>query len=254
MNSIGLKYKSLFYSLSAHALLGLLLVLVYVKQEKAHEVHSLVKLSAIHFSSPVSQATPKPQVQTPMAQKARRAPSETVVQKREVPTPPVKAKAPAVKKVEPAKPLPIVEKKVENKEEKAVQKLVEPAETEQEPDTPELTVLDSAQTKSAPLVATPEPKLSYEAQYMEDNLALINALIKKNLSYPRLAKKRGLQGKTMVSFKLNKDGEVTAIEALGVAASILKKSAIKTIRRASSSFPHPHETLALQIPIVYKLN
>jgi len=37
-------------------------------------------------------------------------------------------------------------------------------------------------------------------------------------------------------------------------ASILKKSALKTVKKASDDFPHPSQVLTLQIPIVYKLH
>jgi protein TonB len=100
----------------------------------------------------------------------------------------------------------------------------------------------------------PVVNVTPEEQYMDENLAIINALIKRNLSYPRLAKKRGLQGKAMVLFTLDKEGNIVEISASGEVASILKKSALKTVKKASNSFPKPSQALTLQIPIVYKLH
>jgi periplasmic protein TonB len=168
----------------------------------------------------------------------------------------VQAKKSVVKKAEtaPLKTVAMVEEKVVPQpiEEETVQE-EEPLAVSEQESTPPVMAEDSLEEQSAQTVVSAEPEPSYEAQYMEDHIALINALIKKNLSYPRLAQKRGLQGKTMVSFTLGMDGKISDIEALGIIASILKKSAIKTVQKASSSFPHPKETLALRIPIVYKL-
>ncbi|MDF1880155.1 energy transducer TonB [Sulfurimonas sp. MAG313] len=108
--------------------------------------------------------------------------------------------------------------------------------------------------KITPVSTLNAVKLSYEARYLEENLALINTLIKKNLNYPRLAKKRGLEGKVIVSFTLGLEGKVFGVQVQGNVSSILKKSAIKTVKRASASFPHPSQILALRIPIVYKLH
>jgi protein TonB len=116
-----------------------------------------------------------------------------------------------------------------------------------------VTAQQTQETPAAAAVAS-EPSLSYEARYMQDNIALINALIKQNLNYPSLAKKRGLQGRAIVSFTINTQGEVSNIETSGEAAVILKKSARKTIEKASADFPRPETRLALQIPIVYTLN
>ena len=243
MNSVSVKYKSLFYSLSIHALLVVVFVLAYMKTDKSHEVHSLVNLTSMHFSSPAVETMPQPIAKKPKVQKAQKLPSKVQVKKTE--TVAKTAKVEPVKTVEVAKLTPVVKeepKPLEKREE--VQEQIMAVNTQSTTEQEEL-----AQT-----VVTAKPTVNYEAQYMQDNIALINALIRKNLFYPRLAKKRGLEGKTMVSFTLNEEGEVVSIKAMGIIASILKKSAIETVEKASSSFPHPKVTLALRIPIVYKLN
>ena len=244
MNSVPVKYKSLFYSLSIHLLMALVIIAIYMKQDQKHEVHSLVRLSAVHFSSPAVQTVPTPELKTPKVKQAKALPPKKAVKKREVVKQTPKPKPLPVKTVEVAQLTPVIEEKVK------VQEPVEPVEEQA------IAVnTESAQSveEVAQVLVTQEPKLSYEAQYVQDNIALINALIKKNLSYPRIAKKRGLQGKTVVSFVLNEEGEVINIEAFGNLTSILKKSAIKTIQKASSSFPHPKMTLALSLPVVYTL-
>jgi len=294
MNGISVKYKSLFYSLSIHLLLALIFVFIYMKHDKAHEVYSLVQLNSIHLCSPSAQAMPTPKTKPHEVKNTKKTPAKPLIQKREVvksvskPRPvtaPVKTVetaevSPLVREVKKPKkttakalvqkreavkniPKPVTApvKRVETAElnflvqEKVVEERVKPLEKQAEKGVMRANTESSAKQEESPAVLVKaEPEVNYEVQYMEDNLALINALIKKNLSYPRLAKKRGLEGKAMVSFVLNEEGEVVKIEALGIVASILKKSAIKTVEKASSSFPHPKVALALRIPIVYKLN
>ncbi len=178
-----------------------------------------------------------------------------------------------IKRVETTKQIPL--KKIEiaqvkpllaPKEEVIKTEQEEPVETEENKENIEAealvtkereSVLAQEQSKEVASASTQKNtavKLACDKQYIEDNIALINALIKQNLYYPRIAKKRGMQGKTMVSFTLDTDGKILEIKALGSIASILSKAAIKTIQKASASFPHPKQVLALQIPIVYKLN
>jgi len=242
MNSISAKYKSLFYSLSIHLLFVLIAVAMYMKQDKSHEVHSLVRLSAVHFSAPAVQIAPAPELKTPKVQKAQALPAKSRVKKSAV-----------VQKTFTPKPLPV--KAVEVAQLTPIEEEIKPDKMEviEEQEVAVNTESTQQQEQHSQVALTQEPALSYEAQYIEDNIALINALIKKNLSYPRIAKKRGLQGKTIVSFVINEEGEVINIEALGEITSILKKSAIKTIKKASSSFPHPKMTLALSLPVVYTL-
>ena len=257
MNSVGLKYKSFFYSLSIHMFFALIVVFIYIKQDKEHETYSLVNLNSMTICSPAVQSAPDSSTlkvrhtKTPPPEVA--AEKKTVVKKVKKT---VQANKPVVKKTEPA-PLKTVAMIEEKKMPKPVQEEIiqekETLEASEQQSAPPVMEEASLEEQSAQTVVSAEPEPSYEAQYMEDHIALINALIKKNLSYPRLAQKRGLQGKTTVSFTLGMDGKISDIEALGFIASILKKSAIKTVQKASSSFPHPKETLALRIPIVYKL-
>ena len=249
MNSGSLKYTSFFYSLAIHLALGLVVFGLYLQEDEKHEVYSLVNLKSMHICTP---ETAKPLIKEQV--KVKKQPKkkiEAVKPIKKVTKPVIKPNF--VKKTVPLRTEPI--KKVvlvQNEVSEPVQKIEKESVAQEEVEALEKEVVTVEE--STPLVAVSEPEVSYEAQYMQDNIALINALIKKNLSYPRLAKKRGLQGKAMVSFTLSLEGEVLDIEALGVLSSVLKKSAIKTVKKASSSFPKPSQVLALRIPIVYKLH
>ncbi len=89
-------------------------------------------------------------------------------------------------------------------------------------------------------------------------LLLINKIIKKNVKYPFIAKKNGIEGKVIIQFKILKDGKVKAIKIVKSSGSkILDKSAIKAIL---SSVPFPgfpknlrKNSLTIKVPINFFL-
>lgn len=262
MSSPGLKSKSFAYSLSIHIVLGLVvLALFYKSHQTSHESSSLVHLQAIKFSAPTFEIiTERANDDTAQQAKTAKVKKVSTVKEKKPIKKIEKTKQVPVKQIEVAQAEPLVQKeKVLNTEQ---EEPVETKETEEVIEAEALvkkekeSVLAQEQSKEVASASTEqtEVKVACDKQYMQDNIALINALIKQNLYYPRIAKKRGMQGKAMVSFKLDTDGEILEIKALGSIASILSKAAIKTVQKASESFPHPKEVLALQIPIVYKLN
>lgn len=245
MKLLSPEYRAFIYAFSLHAavLSGAYLYTAQCESEACHEVYSLMHLKTLNLQAPAVEP-----VRVPV--------QKTLPVVKEVPTP-----KPVTHKPKPVKSAKVVKKTPEPTKQAtcmcATQSEPEPEPVVEEVERQEVAkneVFEQSEQTPSPVVASVDaPSVTYEAQYMEDNLALINALIKKHLQYPRLAKKRGLQGRTMISFTLNEEGEVIGIEALGDVASILKRSAVKTIKAASSDFPHPKQTLALQIPIVYSL-
>lgn len=93
-----------------------------------------------------------------------------------------------------------------------------------------------------------------EDGYVKVNFTYIRDIIQKNIVYPHTARKRGLEGKVIVSFIVCADGEAQDIvitESSGF--EILDKSAVEAVRKASP-FPKASVKAALRIPVVYKLN
>jgi len=246
MNFVGLKTKSLLTSLFIHLFIALVITAMYMKyQERTYETRVCVNLQALHYvePKPLKKVVPKT-ISKPIVKKAPRV-------KKKI-TPIVKKKTVPVKKVAVVEEVMVIQKEIEHtpveEEELKEVAVVEPVEEVKQEE-----VLAKA-IMTQPEEIVPIVNVTAEEAYMDENLAIINALIKRNLSYPRIAKKRGLQGKAMVLFTLDKDGNVVEISASGEVASILKKSALKTVKKASDDFPHPSQILTLQIPIVYKLH
>jgi len=96
-------------------------------------------------------------------------------------------------------------------------------------------------------------KVNLEKEYIDENMAKIIELLKENLYYPRSARKRGITGKVIVKFRLNKDSSIDGIKIVSSHSDILSRSAIKTIKNLSFIFPKPKRELLLQLPINYNL-
>jgi len=257
MKSLSLRSKSLLYSVSVHlAVVVVVIALIYKSQEPSCACGSTMTLTKLNLASiPQERMIEKP--------------DDLSQEKKTVSKPQKKVQKAVTKRIEPQEPalkqveVKDVQKKVlvEKKPEEVIPQSEEPekpeqeiAEEELEQKVKETMVAEAeAQENTSAAVSEQELRIACEKQYIQDNIALINALIKQNLYYPRIAKKRGMQGKAMVAFTLNTEGEVIDIKALGGIASILSKAAIKTIHKAAQSFPHPKVDLSLQIPIVYKL-
>ncbi len=256
MNSVPIKYKSLLYSIVVHLLLAAALLSAYVNKDSKHEAYALVDLQSICLCAPDAlcqsdmKPAPKPEVAKPKTAQKKQIKKQALPTEKKV----EEASNTSAKELVALNEVPVT-KVQEDPAEELSEKPVETAQADQESEV-EFVQQDETllvQDAATPVATVAEPTLSVEAQYMQDHIALINALIKKNLSYPRLAKKRGLQGKTLVSFTLNTEGEILDVKAIGEISSILKRSAVKTIKKASAGFPHPSEVLALSIPIIYSL-
>jgi TonB family protein len=81
--------------------------------------------------------------------------------------------------------------------------------------------------------------------------------IEKAKRYPREARRRGWEGKVVLSFQINRKGEVTQIRLVQTSGyQELDEEGIATIRRASPFPPPPladQNKLEVEIPLVFKL-
>jgi protein TonB len=81
--------------------------------------------------------------------------------------------------------------------------------------------------------------------------------IEKAKRYPREARRRGREGKVILSFQINRKGEVAQIRLVQTSGyRELDDEGIATIRRASPFLPPPltdQDKLEVEIPLVFKL-
>ena len=121
--------------------------------------------------------------------------------------------------------------------------------------TPEESVVNNSVTQDA----EPEQKgvgsvATQEKQYLKEHFLYIKDSIQSNISYPRMARKMGWQGRVLVSFIICRDGsvkDIRIIKSSGVKA--LDKNAVKVIQKIAP-FPKPPVAAELIIPVTYKLS
>ncbi len=237
--------KSLLLSLSIHILILLSLFGIYkyafssVKPAEK-EKRICVKLTCIKQKAVVEQ---KQKVQKPKP-----------LHKKIVKKPDIHKKAPVKKPKRVKKKVPL-KKEIKKEEQKVVEKPVEPIKSV-EPAQPQPQTEKKTEVIENKIVANEisQKKMSDEEQYLEDNLAKIAQLIKENLYYPRMARKRGIQGSVTVRFMLLKDATVIQITTISSSSGILTRAAIKTIAELSGKFPKPKADLMLTVPIQYSLH
>ena len=239
--------KSLLLSLSIHILILLSLFGIYkyafssVKPAEK-EKRICVKLTCIKQKAVVEQ---KQKVQKPKP-----------LHKKIVKKPDIHKKAPVKKPKRVKKKVPL-KKEIKKEEQKVVEKpvepikSVEPAQPQPQPQTEKKTEVIENKIVANEIS---QKKMSDEEQYLEDNLAKIAQLIKENLYYPRMARKRGIQGSVTVRFMLLKDATVIQITTISSSSGILTRAAIKTIAELSGKFPKPKADLMLTVPIQYSLH
>lgn len=90
--------------------------------------------------------------------------------------------------------------------------------------------------------------------YVNMHFNYLRERIRKNLCYPKIARKMGWDGKVLVAFTILKNGHVDNLEirkSCGI--NLLDHSAMETVRMACP-FPKPPAVSKIVIPIVYNLN
>lgn len=92
------------------------------------------------------------------------------------------------------------------------------------------------------------------ARYLKENFSYVREVIQKKISYPRVARQMGWEGKVVVSFIICADGHAKDIKIKeGSGIALLDRNAIETVKKASP-FPRPPVEAQLLIPIKYSLN
>lgn len=90
--------------------------------------------------------------------------------------------------------------------------------------------------------------------YLKNNFLYIRDLIQKNITYPRVARNMGWQGKVTLSFLILKDGRISDIKVKQSSGKdILDRNALETVKRASP-FPPPPVKAEITVPVVYALH
>lgn len=100
----------------------------------------------------------------------------------------------------------------------------------------------------------PLPVVQTQKEYLDQHLAKIVALLQDNLYYPRMARKRHIEGEVLVAFRLEGDGTVHDLRIKRHAREILDRAAVETVSSLSGKLPHPENPLSIEVPIRFVLH
>ena len=81
--------------------------------------------------------------------------------------------------------------------------------------------------------------------------------IKTNLSYPPSAARKGIQGRVMVSFIVEKDGSASTITVLSSPDNALSREAVRVVKKMPKWTPARHEGKPVRVkfvmPVTFRL-
>lgn len=91
-------------------------------------------------------------------------------------------------------------------------------------------------------------------KYMSEHFAYIRSLLMRHISYPGAAKKLGLSGDVVISFRILSDGRAEGITVLKSSGYVpFDRNAVDSVRRAQP-FPPPPVSAELVVPVSYKID
>lgn len=103
-------------------------------------------------------------------------------------------------------------------------------------------------------VATPKFREEAEALYLGQKLSVISELMRKNLTYPYLARRMGWQGELILSFIFTPSGEIRDLKIIkSTGHQILDHKAEETLLKVARYFPRPEVEVRIKLPISFKL-
>ncbi|WP_345987391.1 TonB family protein [Sulfurimonas sp. HSL1-2] len=245
--------QAFLVSLSLHLTIGIVLLIVVLPKipmsVSAEAPHYCLSLSRVAPKLPPKKSeqavAPAPAAVKPVPVKEK-AP-EKVVKRPEIVRPAVVLKTPAVKPLPVVKeePAPFIE---ETQPETAMEVMTEtePVAAAEGESTAEASSAEQTGADESASVQSSE-------SYMNEHLAIIAQLLQRHLYYPRMARKRHIEGEVVASFRVEPDGSVHDVTIQKHAREILDRAAIRTITSLSGRLPHPRHALTLNVPIRFVL-
>ncbi len=173
----------------------------------------------------------------------------SVIVKKPAPPPPPK---PVI--LPPKKPKPIVKPKPKSKPKKVVKKITKKPKIKKPP---KIVQKPFPKVLKREIVQTVAPKEEIDTTSIRDKYTThIREEIRKNLLYPKMAKRLRLEDKVLVKFMVSRDGTVSNIRVINKPRKLLSNGAKQTLKLIKLK-PMPTElidrVLYITIPIEFKL-
>jgi protein TonB len=97
-------------------------------------------------------------------------------------------------------------------------------------------------------------RVALEDSFLKERLSVISNIVQKHINYPPVARKMGWEGRVLVSFVLEPNGDIRDLKVLKSSGyEVLDKEALDAIRRSYRDFPRPPVSVVVKLPINFRL-
>jgi protein TonB len=97
-------------------------------------------------------------------------------------------------------------------------------------------------------------RLALEESFLRERLSVISNIVQRHINYPPIARRMGWEGRVLVSFVLEPNGDIRDLKVLkSCGYEVLDKEALDAIRRSYKDFPKPPVSVVVKLPINFRL-
>lgn len=97
-------------------------------------------------------------------------------------------------------------------------------------------------------------RVALEESFLRERLSVITDIVQRHIHYPPIARKMGWEGKVLVSFVLEPNGDIRDLKVIkSCGYEVLDKEALDAIRRSYRDFPKPPVSVVVKLPINFRL-
>jgi protein TonB len=131
-----------------------------------------------------------------------------------------------------------------------------PASQEREGKEPQAQTNKSVESTSRPTSSLTDEsrRLALEESFLRERLSVISNIVQRHINYPPIARRMGWEGKVLVSFVLEPNGDIRDLKVLkSCGYEVLDKEALDAIRRSYRDFPKPPVSVVVKLPINFRL-
>jgi protein TonB len=131
-----------------------------------------------------------------------------------------------------------------------------PASQEREGKEPQAQTNKSMESTSKPTSSLTDEsrRVALEESFLRERLAVIADIVQRHINYPPIARRMGWEGKVLVSFVLEPNGNIRDLKVIkSCGYEVLDREALDAIRRSYRDFPKPPVSVMVKLPISFRL-
>jgi TonB family C-terminal domain len=118
----------------------------------------------------------------------------------------------------------------------------------------EISQKPGSQGKEAEEQKLADENKNVEESFLRERLSVISNIVQRHINYPPIARRMGWEGKVLVSFVLEPNGDIRDLKVIkSCGYEVLDKEALDAIRRSYRDFPKPPVSVVVKLPISFRL-